>query len=514
MSSVDTPLELTAGVYEDFLIEMDELGLLDNLEDELPRGFTAVYEIGRILADPTSDTGQAVANVLQLAAPTGESTEAVPTDSDATMIEVPAGEEYEAEFIRSWSDVRYVYADQWLLPEEVFLRRLANRTLVFPMAKAPRIRAIDTGDDDFQPSPSKQKVYVLLDTSRSMALRHRFALAKAAVLRFLKRNRSEMGEVFFRTFDVGVGPLSTALDRSSYGTLIRSISRQATLGNGTCLERAILQACSDIADQPSLSGAEILVVTDGAARMDESKVANALGDRIRLHCLKIGRAQVFATDQYVRDTLEHHTRTDTRRGQRIVQLRDRRDVLRDGIKHSHDAETLNTLRAEMRRVEAEQKEIGGELRQDFGHEIERLSHVFIEIDDLDPATAFHLTDKQLEALKELTRRLLEQLEASPAPPEAMKQAALLMAHLALLAGEQSEQASREFLEQLRTALEMKMEQAMESHEEHLLDGGLLSPGDQRDLRVLLTGGSRRGSSLWVILLRYFYRTFARVVRRR
>ena len=54
---------------------------------------------------------------------------------------------------------------------------------------------------------------------------------------------------------------------------------------------------------------------------------------------------------------------------------------------------------------------------------------------------------------------------------------------------------------------------MESHEEHILDGGLLSPADQRDLRVLLSGGSKRGSSLWIVLLRYFYSSFAKMMGR-
>src|SRR6185295_17350422 len=159
------------------------------------------------------------------------------------LVEVAVAQEYEAEMIRSWSDVPYVYSWQHLLPEEVFLRRLADRTLWFPMAKAPLIRRVEGGEDDFAPTPSKQKAYVLLDTSASMALHHRFALAKAAALRFLRENRRELGEVFFRTFDVDVGALHTADDIPGYDMLLRRVARQHALGNGTCLERAILTAC-------------------------------------------------------------------------------------------------------------------------------------------------------------------------------------------------------------------------------------------------------------------------------
>jgi len=503
----------SATSYSDFLEQMSDFGFLESLEDQLPPGFSAVYEIGRILARGNEGLGKQLAPMMTLAPALDMPDAPAPTDTDAQIVEVPAGEEYEAEYIRSWSDVRYLYSWQWLLPEEAFIRRLAERTLWFPMAKAPRIRAIDSGDDDFSPSPSKQKVYVLLDTSRSMALHHRFALAKAAVVRFLRHNERELGEITFRTFDVDVGPKTQAHDRATYEALIRRIARQTTLGNGTCMEKAIVTACEDISEQRMLSGAEILLVTDGAARIDPGNVREALGDRIRLHCLKLGHAQVFATDQWIHDRLEYDTSVATRRSQRIMQLRDRRRHIQNGMRHATDDDMRSSLDRELKRVEREQDEIANQLKKSYGHEIERLSHLYIEIDDLDAAAVFTLTDEQLEALKLLVKQLLEELDASPAPADAMKKAALLMSHLALLASEQHDAASREFLERLRGAIEQRLEDAMESHEEHILDGGLLSPADQRDLRVLLHGGSKRGSSLWIILLRYFYRSFSKMIHR-
>jgi hypothetical protein len=514
VSPTIAPLDLeSAATYSDFVEQMEELGLFANLEDQLPSGFTAVYEIGRILARGEEGLGKELAPLMTLA-PSLDAPEApAPTEADAQIVEVPAGEEYEAEYIRSWSDVRYLYSWQWLLPEEAFIRRLAERTLWFPMAKAPRIRAIESGDDDFSPSPSKQKVYVLLDTSKSMALHHRFALAKAAVIRFLRHNQRELGEITFRTFDVDVGERRTANDRQSYEALIRRIARQSTLGNGTCLEKAILTACEDIHEQRTLSGAEILLVTDGAARVAPGDVQAALGDRIRLHCLKLGHAHVYATDQWIHDRLELDTSTTTRRSQRIVQLRERRRHLQRGLRNAVDDDMREGIRYELRRIEFEQGEIGKELKKSYGHEIERISHLYIEIDDINAKEAFALTDEQLDALKNLVQRLLQELEASPAPADAMKKAAMVMSHLAMLASEQNDPVAKEFLEKLRTAIEQRLEQAMESHEEHILEGGLLTPSDQRDLRILLHGGSKRGSSLWVILLRYFYRTFSKVLRR-
>ena len=503
----------SAATYTDFMEQMEELGLFENLEDHLPPGFSAVYEIARVLARGNEGLGKELAPMMTLAPAMDAPDAPAPTDAEAQIVEVPAGEEYEAEYIRTWSDVRYLYAWQWLLPEEAFIRRLAERTLWFPMAKAPRIRAIESGDDDFSPSPSKQKVYILLDTSKSMALHHRFALAKAAVIRFLKQNQRELGEISFRTFDVDVGKRFSAHDRRSYEALIRRIARQSSLGNGTCLEKAILTACEDIRDQRMLSGAEILLVTDGAARINPGDVREALGDRIRLHCLKLGHAHVYATDQWIHDRLEYDMSTATRRSQRIMQLRERRRHLQRGLRNAPDDSMKQSIQYELKRIEMEQGEIAKELKKSYGHEIERLAHLYIEIDDIDGKEVFQLTDQQLDALKRLVQQLLEELEASPAPADAMKKTALVMSHLAMLASEQEDPVSKEFLEQLRTALEQRLEEAMESHEEHILEGGLLSPTDQRDLRVLLHGGSKRGSSLWVILLRYFYRTFSRMLGR-
>ena len=499
--------------YSEFLQQMDDLGLLENLEDQLPTAFSAVFEIGRILADAKSRLGAELTPLMSLAPAEDVPDSAPRTDTEAQILEVPAGEEYEAEFIRSWSDVRYVYSWQWLLPDEAFIRHLAARTLWFPMAKAPKIHAIDSGEDDFNPSPSKQRVYVLLDTSKSMALKHRFALAKAAVLRFLRQNRRELGEVSLRTFDVDVGPMFTATDRAGFDGMMRRIARQVTLGNGTCLEKAILTACEDIREARSLAGAEILVISDGAARVRIGTIREALGERIRLHMLKLGHAQVYASDAWVKDRLELDQDTSTRRGQRIMQLRQRKQQIELSLETMHDAALRQAMQSEMHKIEAEQAEIGQDLKKTFGHEIERVAHLFIEIEDLDPVEAFHLDDRQLEALKELVRQLLEELEASPAPAEAMKKAALLMSHLQMLSSEQRDRVAKEFLDNLRTALEQHLEDAMHDHEEHVLDGGLLSPADQRDLRVLLHGGSQRGSSLWIIVLRYFYRTFAKAFSR-
>lgn len=500
------------GDYADFLDEMEELGLLSDLDDELPPDAGAIFEIGRLLADPNGDLGRALGPALELRS-AGATEEVSPRDEPSeSRIEVPAAEEYEAEFIRSWSDVQHVYAWQRLLPDEVFLRRLAERTLWFPMAKAPRIRAIDEGGDGFTPSPSKQKVFVLLDTSASMALRHRFALAKAIVLRFLRGNRREMGEVALRTFDVDVGPLEEARDGPTYDALLRAVARRRTLGNGTCIERAILQACRDIRERKGLSGAEILVVTDGAAHLDEVQMRSALGDDIELHCVKIGTAEVYASDRWIDDAIEYGRRSETRREQKIHHLRERRTRLEQALRIQQDPSTRRGIERGIAECEAERREIAAEIRADYGHEIERIAHVYVQIPDLAPE-ALALRPDRLSALERLARELLSQLRAAPAPAHLLKESAMLLSHVAMLAAEQPDPDVRGKLESLRQELERELGAAIEHHEQRVIDAGLLSQTDQRDLRVLLRRGTSRGSSLWLALLRYFYAWASRLGRR-
>lgn len=500
--------ESPAESYENFIDEMEELGLLSDLEDELPPDFSAVFEIGRILADPRSALGRAISPAVALKPHARheeeqEEEELGPTPEGAQMISVAASEEYEAEFIRTWSDVQFVYAWQHLLPEEVFLRRLANRTLWFPMAKAPTIRAIEEGGDDFKPTPTKQKAYVLLDTSASMSLRHRFSFAKAIVLRFLRQNRRELGEVFLRTFDVDVGPLEEARDPRSYDLLLRRVARRRTLGNGTCLERAILQAAADIRERRGLSGAEILVVTDGAAHVDTPTLIRALGNDVTLHCVKIGSADVFASDRWVDDAIEFERRGETRREQRIMQMRERRDRLKKALAAATDDAIRAGIREGLAECEAERREIAEELRHEYGHEIERIADVWVQVPDLDPAS-LALTPEQLASLERLVREMTSKLGATPAPTQALKEAALLLSHVALLAAEQLDAATRDRLEALRQSLEKQLGEAIQHHEEHVIDAGLLTSQDQRDLRLLLRRGTTRYSSLWLALLRYFY----------
>ena len=138
----------------------------------------------------------------------------------------------------------------------------------------------------------------------------------------------------------------------------------------------------------------------------------------------------------------------------------------------------------------------------------------MEVPDLDASQVLGIGPDALEELRRLVEAVCKELEETPSTPETLKRAAMLVQHLQLLSAEQTDDTMADNLDALRQELEGRIEDALEAHEERVLDAGLLSQNDQRDLRILLRRGTGKGSSLWLTLLRYFYSAVGRWIRRR
>lgn len=116
-----------------FFAQVEEFGFFDTVEEHLPEAFTMIYEIARILEDASHAISSSLAPILELHDPLAE------RDTTDTIIvpHVPDAKEYEADLITSVTEVRYIYPYQHLLPEAVFLRKLAERSLWMPRTKSP-----------------------------------------------------------------------------------------------------------------------------------------------------------------------------------------------------------------------------------------------------------------------------------------------------------------------------------------------------------------------------------------
>ncbi len=503
-ASLEGSVDEAANAFADvsFVDIMDSLGLLRDLDDDLPPGFSAVFELARVLDDPNNEVAKALSPALALASSdrSGDDKLEAHDDHEAQWYEVAAGEQYEAEFIRSLSDVPYVYAWQHLLPEAVFMRRLAQRRLWFPMPKSPRIESVHEDGDGFAPNEAKQKVMILLDTSASMASRYRFVYSKAIVLHFLRRNLEELGHVFMRTFDSEVGELETARTKDEYDRLMRVVSRQKTLGNGTCMEKAIVTACEDIRRQPLLCDAEILLITDGAVHLNVEHLEEVLGTDIRLHCVKIGDTAVWAPDWYLKDSLEMANSGDEALDRTIRHLNERAALLEKGLAESRRPDEIRIVKQQLREVESARAEVSDNLRAGYGHEIKSLADVYVEVPDIDARRMFALDPERLASLRKMVARMLAELASRPTTADSLKRAALVLAHLQMLADEQADGKELEELQALAGEVEAEFASAFVDTEERMLEVGMMSRGDRKDLRMLLGRPlrmRRRSVILWI-----------------
>lgn len=487
-----------------FFSRMEEFGFFDTVEDHLPAEFTLIYEIARIIEDQTTEIARALAPVLALEDHTDK-------DNDLEQLlvpNVPEAKEYEADLIRSVTEVRYIYPYQFLLPENVFLQRLAERSLWMPRPRSPRNFRYQTESDRFAPDDRKQKVYILFDTSLSMQQHYRIHLAKSIAYLFLKQNQRELGTIFFRTFDLEIGELKTARDIPGFDQLISDVMHIKAIGNGTSMQKALQTAIDDISHESQLSQAQILVITDGVAHIDIESLREQMGEHIIVNTVKIGHARMIVDAKVIQDQVYQSNSEDA------VRLRDllhqKKDV-ESGLSTAAGKMRADALKSQLgllqKQIDHVMERLGVQVTEQYGLEIQRLSKTYVEIDDIPAEKMFSFPEEKVRELEELAEALLEQLREEH-QVEDIKRAAVLYDHLYLLMQYNKIDAPR--LEKAAKELEEMLDQILNKP---TADAGDVSISDMErmQLRNMLEGGigSKRLSlgtlvrMLWVKLKRWF-----------
>ncbi|MDP4220429.1 MAG: VWA domain-containing protein [Bacteroidota bacterium] len=494
-----------------FFQRMEEFGFLGHIYDHLPKEFTAVFEIARILETEDGTLRSKLEPALRL--PTLEHTK---TRQEIEMFapEVITGEEYEADFIRNRRDVARIYSWQFALPDSIFDQRLAERMLWMPVSKTPKILPVQEIGESFSFDSRKQKVFVLFDTSSSMRHHHRIHLAQAILMHFLDRNKADMGFISLRTFDDHVGEMHSAVDVESYNSLIRHILRITDLGNGTVLQKALLTALEEIEHVEHLSGAEILVITDGAVAIDEELIRSKLDENIKIHTIKIGHANIFASEKMIDDIILSGKYGNTKLLQDLFY---QEHELSRGLEHSqaHDKhhqyeQSLRYVRSQLREKKAE---FAKEFSKQYGHELQRLSSVYVEIDDFDDLHMFRASSEEVDDLE----MLIASLEADAEEfftPEMTKKIAIMHDHINFLLKYEKDPELTKRLEALDDRLQKLLESAMNVAEDGHQDSSNaesmphstislpMTDEDVRDLHFLLEFDSRIGKTQWRLLFLY------------
>jgi von Willebrand factor type A domain len=492
---------------------MEEFGYLRDLEEMLPEDFTAVFEIARVLEDPDSALFRSIAPVMTISTQT-ETEHERPSREWRPNRNVTVSEEYEAALMGSVSDIKRLFPHQYLLPDEVFMQRLATRSLWINVPRTPVVIPFKTSASDFSPNNYKQKVYLLLDTSTSMTSHHRFQMAKAVVYVFLKRNLQELGHIYLRTFDVDLGPLQIATDMRSLRHLIQYTMRLNRLGNGTAMERALLQAADDIRAQSALSGAEILIVTDGACHLDMEKIRAALGDMIRVNTIKIGNAEIYADDKLLRDMASHGHSVDQRN---LAGLEEEIRRSKLDLDHAASEAERRGIRSHLSAIQLRANElrnlIMSRLSRTYGKEIEGLSRVFVNIDDISADAIFTLRQSEIEEIRELLAEVETDFDEG-IDADSLREAALLYEHVQMLlkAGGNPEQVRQ--LQEMSQRLAELLKDVLETSQEIDTAVQNMSRSDIHDLHMMLHIRSSQGNSLIKMLLAVLRRAVGRLITRK
>jgi len=483
--------------YEQFFGMMEDLGYFEHIYEQLPEDFTSVFDIARVLEDDTNSLTAKLMPVLNLHAPSRnierEKDKNVPSD-----VILSDEREYESGLIRSPQHLPRIYNSQWLLPEEVFTQRLARKELWVPYEKEPTYFSVIPNENEYTPDHRKQKLYILLDTSSSMAIKNRINFAKAIAYFFLKRNLKELGHINLRTFDTSIGELHTATDRQSFQALISFIMRLHTLGNGTAMANAITQAVADISELPHLAGTEILIITDGACALQEESIRALLGDSIVINTIKIGKSQLFASKSYIREKIFEE---DSKQHKIIEDLQKKAQDFKRQSEAAQSPQLQKRFTESLKFVEREiQRQVDAmteEIVVGYGHELERLSKLYITIEDIQLSEVIAINDTLYDELRSLCELLCQSSE-QVCTLDDLRKLALMSDHIAFLIKTLPDNFTKAKLSALRENISEKISTFLKDKIRSDSGGFLqqLASEDRHDIQFLLSFGSSSHVGDW------------------
>lgn len=499
----------TTLTQSDFLEKMVEFGFFDRIEGTLPDDFTLVYEIARILEDTTHKLTQTLAPIIW------NDDDMTPEHSPETTIipHITTSEEYEANLIDSYRDIAKIYPHQFLLPEAVFYQKLVERSLWMPKARVPRNYRYQKDSDTFAPDSRKQKVYILFDTSRSMQEHFRIHVAKALVYFFLKKNKKELGTIFFRTFDAEIGELHSANNSASFDDLMSYAMHVKAIGSGTALSKAIETAIADIHHVSTLAETEILVITDGAAHIDPEKIRMLMGDSIVIHCVKIGNATIQPDAKYVQDLI---VTGNTEQSTQIRKLIERKKDLEKQL-YSVSAESRkNAIRGEIahcdKMIGQLTSRLSASVATTYGKEIEQIASIFINVSDIHSNEVFGHDEERKNTLEALAREMIDTLQNSPTA-EDLKRAAVIFDHIKLFTDHSNDEDNKS-LDEVNKELKNYLDKLLAESTQKQMANVEFSEDDKIQISKLLKSRRTMMQRISIIkLLRILYKKIRRYLLR-
>jgi hypothetical protein len=249
------------------------------------------------------------------------------------------------------------------------------------------------------------------------------------------------------------------------------------------------------------------MITDGASHLDSQKILGALGDSIRINTIKIGNAAVSADDKLLNDLASQGSgKAERDLAQLEEQIRQVQRTLgsttRESEKHSMRA-NLDALQRQGAQLRAR---IVSQLRATYGREIETLSRIFVQVDDISADAVFTLQQSEIEEI----RQIMEEVEmdfAEGVDADSLREAALLFEHVQMLLKSTNDSEQRRQLEEIAARLNTLLQDLVE----RAPAGGSIAPGlsrhDVHDLNMMLGKGEGAGESMLAVLIALLRKAF-------
>ena len=369
---------------------VDSLGLFENMHFKLPPGFEVIFRIARnILSDESSEFYKALKEL---------SKDDVEDSPQQELVEnyihrpAPVSDNMVLDAYKNINDLKKALPRELAFDDDIFNIKLFTKSLLiqkFYTTDSNTFKPISTKDDGTgnEANTFEQKVYILLDSSRSMEVRGRTFYSKCLVAEFLRQKISSKAKLYFRTFDSKPGPLVKINSPEDFHFVIEKVLLSMTGGSKTHLQEAIFQALSDMKYDKEMLDAEILVVTDGASKIDKIELKKQLG-QVKLNVIKIGD-EVADVDYFeLKKTFEES-------GIKI-------DPSALNVKMRGD--TIKTNDVYVQRAASLIRDNSNSIFKD----LKEASNLFIELSDLDLNSISQITDEdEIESLEEALESLKE-----------------------------------------------------------------------------------------------------------
>jgi hypothetical protein len=223
---------------------------------------------------------------------------------------------------------------------------------------------------------------------------------------------------------------------------------------------------------------------------------------ICINTVKIGHSQLFPSRSYIHDKIfeeeneQHRLISDLQKKERELQrLID--TAQSPQLKKSYTESLRHAQRELQRLVDAMTESIV----VGYGHELERLSELYLTVDDIDLCEVIHPSEYAVEELLAIFDQIAHEVEQM-VTLDALRKLALLNDHLMFLNRVVKDAALKTRLDQLQRAVLEKLSSTIEGQFQATQSGSLpfLSTEDRHDLEFLLFYSPHISLSFWRLLV--------------